>query len=477
LPGRAVYCYLGRTDPGRLPLSQRQLLVAACIPAFAGLTALALAAAGWPGGEAGSWLLGAAVLLQALAGLLLAALAARRLGDAAAEREAATARARQAALEEAERDRARLLGTVAHEIRTPLGGIIGLMEAVRTTPALPPRAREDATAALDAARDLTLLLDDLVGISATPGAPAALPFRVDEVMEGVVTLLSARAAAAGTRLATAVSPGTPPAWRGDPSGIRQVLVNLVANALRFTSGGEVRIEARQTAAGALELRVSDTGRGIPPERMGRLFEAFAWSDGGSGLGLSICRDIARRMGGTIGVESAPGRGSAFAVTLPLPEAEESEMPVSLPPVAPLAAPPVAPVPVRSDAARPVVLVVDDVPVNRRLLGALLDRAGYAHEEAADAEAALELAASRDYAAVLMDVEMPGMDGLEATRRLRALPGRASAMPVVAVTADATGATEARARAAGMDEYLVKPVSPDRLRGLLHRLAARAPAQP
>ncbi len=146
------------------------------------------------------------------------------------------------------------------------------------------------------------------------------------------------------------------------------------------------------------------------------------------------------------------------------------MPVSRPPPAPLATPP--------GVARPVVLVVDDVPVNRRLLGALLARAGYAHEEAADAETALRMAAGGGYAAVLMDVEMPGMDGLEATRHLRALPGRASVTPVVAVTADATQAAQARARAAGMDEYLVKPVSPGTLAGVLRRIAAdRVPAQP
>jgi signal transduction histidine kinase/ActR/RegA family two-component response regulator len=449
------------------------------VPTAIGLGALALVlAADTPPGY-GLPVLAALVVLQGAVALAAGFEARRRMRRAAAEREAATGTARRAAIEEAERARARLLATTAHEIRTPLSGVVGLMEAVLAAPGLPRAAREDATAALEAARDLSLLLHDLVELpDGAPGPLASRPFRVDEAMEGVVTLLAARATAAGTRLATAVAPGTPPAWRGDPARLRQILVNLAANALRFTPRGEVRIEARETASGALELRVSDTGAGIPPERLERLFEPFAWSEGGSGLGLSICRDVARRMGGTIAVQSAPGRGSVFTVTLPLSRADPSEVPQPPPaPRSPLATPPpalAAPV----GAPRPPVLVVDDVAVNRRLLGSVLERAGFRHEEAADGETALAMAAARPYSAVLMDLEMPGMDGLEATRRLRALPGPAATVPVVAVTAHGSAETEARARAAGMEFYLVKPVSTADVAEVLARAAAaRAPAQP
>jgi signal transduction histidine kinase/CheY-like chemotaxis protein len=450
--------------------------MAALLPTVVGLVALVLVTLSGLEAEDCLALLATLVALQGAVTLAAGAEAARRLRRAGAEREAAAADARRAAAEEAERARARLLATTAHEIRTPLSGIVGLMEAVLAAPGLPRAAREDTTAALEAARDLSLLLHDLVELpDGAQGPPAARPFRVDELMEGVVTLLAARATAAGTRLATAVAPGTPPAWRGDPARLRRILVNLVANALRFTERGEVRIEAREAASGALELRVSDTGAGIPPERLDRLFEPFAWSEGGSGLGLSICRDLARRMGGAIAVQSAPGRGSVFTVTLPLPGADAAEVPQPGPQPQGALAPPCPP---RAPGGpRPPVLVVDDVAVNRRLLGSVLERGGFTHEEAADGEAAIAMVAARPYAAVLMDLEMPGMDGLEATRRLRALPGRAATVPVVAVTAHGSPETESRARAAGMDFYLVKPVSAAELAEVLARAAARAPAQP
>jgi CheY-like chemotaxis protein len=359
---------------------------------------------------------------------------------------------------------AELLAVAAHEIRTPLAGIVGLLDLVLAAK-LPEAARADAATARQAASDLSLLLRDLIEVPAGIAAPLeARPFRIDEVMEGVVGLLRGRAEAGRTRLATAVAAGTPPLWLGDPARIRQVLVNLVANALRFTEGGEVRIEARESAAGLLELRVSDTGAGIAPERLPRLFERFGPSEGGTGLGLSISRDLAARMGGTISVQSAPGRGTVFTVALKLPQAPGAE---------PAPAPPAPPVAEPAPAALPV-LVVDDVPVNRRLMGTMLARAGFAHEEAGDAATALALVAARSYAAVLMDLEMPEVDGFEATRRLRALPGPAAALPVIAVTAHGAAEVRATAAAAGMDGYLVKPVTPPELTAAIGRaVAARA----
>jgi signal transduction histidine kinase/ActR/RegA family two-component response regulator len=391
------------------------------------------------------------VLLQAVAALLAAMLwraAGRRAEAEAARLEAA---ARQDAVRQAERMRTDMLATAAHEVRTPLAGILGLLDLVLAGPSLPRATRADAIAARQAAADLMLLLRDLIEVPGEAAPPlASVAFRIDECMEQVVALLRARAVAQGNRLSVAVAAGTHPAWRGDPARIRQILTNMTANAIRFTEGGEVRIGARENSAGALELSVSDTGRGIPPARLASLFDRFQESEGGTGLGLSICRDLAARMGGSIAVQSAPGRGSIFTVTLPLPQVPDSE-------AAPLTEAPAdtAPVPMRRG---PPVLVVDDVAVNRRLLGSVLERAGYAHEGVGDAEGALALLRSRPYAAVLMDLQMPLVDGLEATRRLRALDGPAATLPVIAVTAQGGSETRIAAREAGMDGFLVKPVS-------------------
>lgn len=394
------------------------------------------------------------------------------------ERDAAAATAARMAAEAATtrerlmRQQAEMLAVAAHEIRTPLGGVLGLLDLLLASSGLNRAARADAAVARQAAADLMLLLRDLIEVpGGAASAPATDPFRIDEVMEQVVALLRARAAQRGTRLATAVAVGTAPVWRGDSTRIRQILTNLASNAIHATEGGEVRLEARETPQGTLELIVCDTGAGIAPERITRMFERFQPSDGGAGLGLSICRDIAARMGGSIGVTSAPGRGSAFSVMLPLQRVEAADLPGVLPaPLVPPAAPP------EGAARQPtqVVLVVDDVAVNRRLLGTLLDRAGYGHEGAGGGEQALAMLRARPYAAVLMDVQMPGLDGFETTRLIRAMSGPAARLPVLAVTAQDHAETRASATAAGMDGYLIKPVSLEDLTAALGAvLAARA----
>ncbi|MBU8544735.1 MULTISPECIES: ATP-binding response regulator [Roseomonadaceae] len=428
-------------QPGR---AQLLLLL---IPAVAGIGVAVLVVAGVVARPVPA--LVALVLVQALAAVLVVLLRRRVAAPDDADRRAeAEARRR---VEVLRRD---MLAIAAHEVRTPLGGIVGLLDLVLEQPGLNQAGRLDAAAARQAAADLMVVLRDLIEVpGAAPQPLADQPFRVDALMAEVAALLRARATQQGDRLSVAVAAGTHPTWRGDPPRIRQILINMVVNAIRFTEGGEVRIEARETAAGALELRVSDTGRGIAPDRLDALFQRFQDSDGGTGLGLSICRDLAARMGGGIEVQSAPGHGSGFTVTLPLRQATESEMPPPPPPPTTPAAP-------RSAPPKPglPVLVVDDVAVNRRLLTTLLDRAGLAHEQAGDAEAALALLRARPFAAVLMDLEMPGVDGLAATRLLRALPGPAGRLPVLAVTAHDDPATRAAARAAGMDGYLVKPVA-------------------
>lgn len=431
------------------------------LPAPALIGALALAVV-----PAGFWLL-APLLAQAAMAFFVLTLW-RRDAREAAVRAARDAEAVRVATEAADAERsAALLATAAHEIRTPLAGVIGLLDLVLAAQ-LPRGARTDALAARQAADDLAMLLRDLIEVPAGTAAPqAAEPFRIDEVMEQVVGLLRARASVQDNHLATAVAAGTPPAWIGDSARLRQILTNLVANALRFTSGGEVRIEARENAAGALELSVSDTGKGMAPERLDQLFHRFGVSEGGTGLGLAICRELAARMGGAIAVRSAPGRGTVFTVTLPLPHAPAEPPEVAPPPPRRRVPEPVAP---PAPAGALPVLVVDDVPVNRRLLGVMLERLGLPFEEAESAAAALAKATTRRYAAVLMDLEMPEVDGLEATRRLRALPGEAGRVLVIAVTAHAGEALRAATAAAGMNGHLVKPVGAAELAAELTRIA-------
>jgi len=457
------------------------------------LAALSVVMADWV------WRVDQRLLLTLFGGLALCQLTAAALvlrgvrrRDAAA-REAAAASAEAIAARNALVHRqSEMLAIAAHEVRTPLGGVLGLLDLVLASPSLPPVARQDAGAARQAAGDLMLLLRDMIEAPAD-ARPDEL-FRIDDLMEQVVALLRGRAAQQGTTLATAVAPGTPPAWIGDPLRLRQILTNLVANAIRFTVGGVVRIEAREGPARGLEVAVSDTGKGIAPERLAKMFDRFQPSEGGTGLGLSICRDLAARMGGTVTVNSAPGRGSLFSVALPLRQVPPAEVagvhpaparltqdPASLtqdpaglvqaparmvPAPARLAPAPAMPLPI---GGLPV-LVVDDVAANRRLLGVVLERAGHAHQGAASAVEALQMLAAGPYRAVLMDLQMPGMDGFEATRRIRALPGAAGSVPVLAVTAQDSLESRAAATASGMNGYLPKPVGLADLAAALRDLA-------
>lgn len=464
--------FLARPVSERPPLQPRLLLLTILGPAAAG--ALALVVPPLPGLPALGALpiLAAVVAIQCGIAVAAAALHARRQREAAAERELRDAAARRAAAEEAERSRARLIATAAHEIRTPLNGIAALLEGSLAAPALPREARDTTEKAIEGVRDLVQLLRDLVEMPDGEHLPLLTrPFRLDEALRDVVKLLSARASGAGLELSLVIAPGTSPGWRGDAGRLRQILVQLVANGLRATTRGGVKVEAAETAHGLLEIRVTDTGRGIPAERIGRLFEPLGGPEGGSSLGLAVCRDLVRRMGGDIAVASTVGHGSVFTVTLPLAKASEGDIEAVeiLPAPAPRRALPAS--------SAGTVLVVDDVAVNRRLLGTVLTRIGFAIEEAANGETALALLAAGTYVAVLMDVEMPGMDGLETTRRLRALPGPAARLPVIAVTAHRSQEGEAACRAAGMDHYLVKPVAAADLSAILSRAAPSGPRAP
>jgi len=279
--------------------------------------------------------------------------------------------------------------------------------------------------------------------------------------------LAARASEKGLILSAYVASEVPARAIGDPLRLQQILFNLLSNAVKFTSQGRISVEARTVDAGhRLLLTVADTGIGMAPEMQQRIFQSFVQADesigrrfGGTGLGLPICRQLLTLMGGSISVESSPGRGSLFTVELPCRPVVDTV--------------PAAPVPA---ADRPLgalrILVADDAPTMRILLEALLTRYGHACDLVADGNEALAAVQAKDYDAVLMDVQMPHLDGLEATRLIRKLEGPRSRVPIVFVTASAMAGDEERFLVAGGDGYVSKPIAADLLRAALDKALAQ-----
>jgi len=285
----------------------------------------------------------------------------------------------------------------------------------------------------------------------------AVDFSPEQVIDGVVSLLAARAREKGVALTAAISDAVPPWLTGDPNRIRQVLLNLVGNAIKFTERGSVRISAgaapRADGGVDLTVEVADSGIGMAEEVMARLFTPFTQADsstarryGGTGLGLAICKELCTLMGGTIDVDSAPGRGSRFRFTLPCGTGRPPE-----------AAPAPAAEPAPPSALR--ILVAEDNAINQRLIGTILQRLGHTAEIVANGAEAVSAVGRHRYDLVLMDVQMPVMDGLEAAQAIRALPGEAGRVPILALTANAFAEQRAQCLDAGMNDCLTKPIQP------------------
>jgi CheY-like chemotaxis protein len=288
------------------------------------------------------------------------------------------------------------------------------------------------------------------------------------VIAEVIELLGPRAAAKQLRLAAAVDISVPPRIVGDPTRIRQILVNLVGNAVKFTDRGEVLLRAhpraRTSAAMELELSVSDTGIGIPSDRLSRLFHPFSQVDasttrrfGGTGLGLAICKRLAELMGGSISARSTADAGSTFTLLLPV-ELADAE---------PAAATPQPELPASRATLR--ILLAEDNSVNQQVALRMLRSLGYSAELASDGREALEACLARPFDLVLMDVQMPELDGLETTRRLRAELPPEQQPYVIAMTANALAGDRDDCLAAGMDDYLSKPVQRADLAAALRRV--------
>src|SRR5215468_2123785 len=371
------------------------------------------------------------------------------------------------------------LATMSHEIRTPMNGVLGMIEVLERQ-GLTKDQRRIIVIIRESAQALLGIIDDVLDFSKIEAGRLELeatPFSLSGLVEGVLDTLRPQALAKGLTLDAEIDAGSQDALVGDPTRVRQILFNLLSNAIKFTEHGGVRVRAGTLPLGGgstrATLAVTDTGIGLGAEQLARLFQPFVQADssttrqfGGTGLGLSIVQRLAQAMGGDVAVESAPGVGSTFTVTLTLDAAlAGSPLKTLLGPVARTSA--------RVDARPgegPRVLVVEDHPVNRDVLVLQLELLGTAVDSVENGVDALEAWARGRYAAVLADIHMPHMDGHELARRLRAAEADRGAVhtPIVAITANAMKGEEERCLASGMDAYLVKPVSVERLRATLER---------
>jgi PAS domain S-box-containing protein len=407
------------------------------------------------------------------------------------EFESSLARAKEDAIA-ASRAKSAFLANMSHELRTPLNGVIGMVDLLAMT-ALDDKQRRYANVARASAGLLLSIINDVLDFSKIEAGRLELErfdFELGDLMEEVVQILARSAEDKGLGLSRALSPAVPPTLVGDPARLRQILVNLVSNAIKFTVKGEVAVTASVIDEGptraTVKVEVRDTGIGIAPEAQARLFRPFSQADasttrefGGSGLGLAICSGLIAQMGGLLGMSSAPGAGSTFWFSAPFSKSTAAAQRVPPPVVALLPRPPSSPEAAvaseRGDAWR--VLLVEDNPINAEVAGEILRIGGYTFDVAADGRQAVDLVKTRAYALVLMDSHLPEMDGFEATREIRALeragalPSSAASglLPIVALTASALPEDVDRALGAGMNAHVAKPFDGPRLLSMIGAL--------
>jgi signal transduction histidine kinase/ActR/RegA family two-component response regulator len=369
--------------------------------------------------------------------------------------------------ESANQAKSEFLATMSHEIRTPMNGITGMLQLLRDTP-LSAEQQQQIDIANKSAETLLRLLDDILDLSKVESGQLdfeEIDFSPDELVEEVAALCSTPASVKGLPLHYRPEPGLPPLVTGDPMRLRQVLLNLIGNAVKFTEQGSVEVSLGVVRADAhsavLHFAVRDTGIGIDAATLAKLFQKFTQGDssmtrryGGSGLGLAISQSLVRRMGGEIKVESAPGRGAVFYFDLTLPLAKPATTARSAPVEA-------------KEKLKGRVLVIDDDWGSQRVIEMLLRKTGLEPVIVNNGVEGMQLAVHEEWAAVLMDLNMPGIDGLETTRRIRRqLQGRH--LPIIVLTANVRPEDRAASMAAGVDDFLTKPVLQDELRASLER---------
>lgn len=372
--------------------------------------------------------------------------------------------------------KAHFLATMSHELRTPMTGIIGMADLLQDT-AMTDEQRRFVEVIRSSARSLLTVLNDTLDFSKIEAGHLELEciaFRPADVAREVTALLSQAASRRGNRLAFHFDDtgGTATTVRGDPTRLRQVLVNLVGNAIKFTERGTITVTGRaeRHAEGRvmLDFEVRDTGIGIDPQVLPTLFEPFRQADssttrrfGGTGLGLAISRHLVEAMGGRIEAHSDPGRGSTFRFSLLL-DAVDPLMTTS----------PEADTPPASALSALRLLVAEDNPINQLVIGTWLRRGGHQVDVAQTGRQAVEAVRTHDYDAVLMDMQMPELDGADATRAIRRLPEPRNRVPIIALTADALPDARDRHLASGLDDYVTKPIDWAALERALRRCIDR-----
>ena len=408
------------------------------------------------------------------------------------ERTHQLAEAKQAA-EAASLAKSAFLANMSHEIRTPMNAIIGMAHLLQLDIREP--RQQGRLARLDAAaQHLLQLINDILDLSKIEADRLVLEstdFALAGVIENVDTLIRDKAVEKGLEWRVTLDPQLPARLRGDPLRLGQVLINFATNAIKFTERGSIALTVNALASDAerswLRFAVADTGIGLTGEARQRLFQPFEQADtsttrkyGGTGLGLAISRRIVEKMEGRIGVDSQPGLGSTFWIEVGFAPAQSENPSGEAAPAASAGLacaagtpPPLADLAARTDKR---ILLAEDNLVNQEVALDLLDAAGLFADVASTGVAALELVQTGDYALVLMDVQMPEMDGIEATRRIRALPGKA-ALPIIALTANVFEEDRRRCLEAGMNDHLAKPVAPAVFFAMLQRWLPQEPAGP
>jgi signal transduction histidine kinase/CheY-like chemotaxis protein/HPt (histidine-containing phosphotransfer) domain-containing protein len=404
----------------------------------------------------------------------------RTIDDLAAARDAAAA---------AGEAKSQFLARMSHELRTPLNSILGFAQVLLNDPRITSDQKEQLQTLHDAARHLLDLVNGLLDLSKIAAGRLEMrpaPTELQPLLERCVTLMGPEIVRKGQRFHMDVRLGTPPAVMADPTRLRQLLLNLLSNAVKFTpSNGEIWLRAAPLEGCGIRLEVQDSGPGVPAEKQHLLFQDFvqlgdASAAGeaatGTGLGLAIASQLAALMNGTIGCSTPPEGGALFWVELPLPAAE-----LQRPALAPANAAPHSaglPPPARAAAQEtPLrILVVDDVAANRLVARAMLSSAGHHVALVEDGSAAVAAVQAEQFDLVLMDLQMPVMDGLEATRHIRVLPPPRGLVPIIAVTASVLPEQVAACQAAGMNAHLSKPIDRESLLRMVVDFGRKAAAQ-